>query len=616
MAESYIGLNVSVTLQNGAVFSGIVSEINGTKLRLINVTDASTNAYVPSRVIDGSKIADLHILASAPDFPFLAASKQKQKEIPAPQPTAAFAKLQDPAIVALKSTDSSFAKSTQGIADASDSGESDDVFTQPQAISKRSGSTRRGRRDVQSSPVQQATKPLRRKKQSARIAKGDYSDDGWASGDTAGFKNTEFDFQGNLDRFDKKTVFDEIRQADTTDPSERLVSFNLRDKTADVAAQERIRKLVQRPPRRDYLPSENVLGTQNAQWQGLSDSDDGISEQVTYSGQMDDEESEAIKPPPPKQPHRRSVALSRVSSRNGTPPLFQFSRPPRRLAYCTSDGSASQFICPSFGTGQISAVEQAALTLYSLQPAQLAENAGAAISRLALSILGGRRRFERRRTQINAHPVVVVLAGNHDSGARAIAGARMLVNRLVRVVVLFTDESTELARPKETVDMQMRAFKSAGGKTTSRLDVLQATLRVLDSPPELIIDALQGLAVGATGSAGARIGGGVPGWMYEAVQWASQQSAPTLAIDIPAGTDADTGTVLVSNMGRAKWLLCLGMPTTGVAHYLQYMEEELEQEVESAVADIGIPIRCFRKTLGEAEGLAFASEWKVVIRLE
>lgn len=36
-------------------------------------------------------------------------------------------------------------------------------------------------------------------------------DEGWATEDINDIRETEFDFQGNLDRFDKKTVFSQIR---------------------------------------------------------------------------------------------------------------------------------------------------------------------------------------------------------------------------------------------------------------------------------------------------------------------------------------------------------------------------------------------------------------------
>ncbi|KAK9379327.1 YjeF N-terminal domain-containing protein [Kockiozyma suomiensis] len=652
MAE-YVGLKVSVKLQNGTTFTGIVSEINGTKLRLINVFDTSTGTHVPSRVIDGSKIADLQIIAPQADIIAQKNPLQKKKRHQAPPnaQSGSPAPFQDPAIMAMPFAVSSnttyagtsFSASPSTVSRLPNAGnrqdqdetESEESSSDPSdtLIQIYGGSPRPSKNPKKIAIAKEShrrepsathvPRPFAGKGKKGKRTNGEYYDDSWAAEDTAGFKDTEFDFQGNLNKFNKKNVFDEIRQADTTDPTERLISFNRKDGlnavSAHQAQQDHIRELLKRPPKKDFLPTENVLSTKSAAWQGLSESED--EDETELSVQAGEEVSDIdneIRLQQQQQQHRRisqARALSRASSHGGTPPVYQYESPPRRLLYDTGERSA--FTCPTFTTEHIAAVEQAATTLYSMHSIQLTENAGAAVAKLAISILGGKRRFEKRHTQVNALPVVVVLAGNHNTGARAIAGARMLVNRRVRVVVLFTDDSTELASPKESIESQLRAFKAAGGKTTSRLDVLQATLRVLDAPPELIIDALTG--INSQSSAG---GGGVPGWMYEAAQFSASQRAPVLAIDVPAGVNPATGAVMVNNMGRAKWLLCLGMPSVGIPHYMQHMDEVLQSELDVAVADIGLPSRCFKKVLaelgeGEAfkDGVVFGSEWAIPVKL-
>ncbi|KAK9318075.1 YjeF N-terminal domain-containing protein [Lipomyces starkeyi] len=664
-ADNYIGFKVSVQLQNGIVFQGIVSEITGSKLRLINVFDTATSAYVPSRVIDGSKIADLQILKAAGDRAEERNVKSKKKKQPAPEASQSVPSnsLQDPAIMSLSSATAnsycgpSFAMSPNTIrsrrqTDDSESFEEYDTYdiddggddNKSKANVPSYGSPRPKRSNKQRSTSERQSEQThlrepsatfvpqpfigndRRNGRSGRQSRqtGYYADiEGWASEDTSVYKDTEFDFQGNLDRFDKKSVFDEIRLADKTDPGARLVSFNRRDANGAPAHQlpeQRIRELIKRPPRKDFLPTENVLGTKSSEWQGLSSDNEDTEDESATGIPAEEEVSEIDKAIKEQQLRRVSHAMSRTSSsRNVTPPVLQFSSPPRRLIYDGNDHGTT-FVCPTFSTSQMVVIEKAAVSQYSLHPVQLTENAGSAIAKLAIQILGGKRRFERRRIQPNALPVVVVLVGNHETGARAIAGARMLVNRRVRVVVLFTDDSSELASPKESIEQQMRAFKAAGGKVTSRLDVLQATLKVLDAPPEVIIDALQGLDVRM--DATARFAG-VPGWMYEAGQWASSQRAPVLAVDAPAGMDPDTGTVMVNNMGRAKWILSLGMPAAGMPRFLQYAEEVAQLDVDVAVADIGIPNRCFKKVMDglrsndEArDGVIFGSEWVVGVGLE
>ncbi|KAK9468944.1 YjeF N-terminal domain-containing protein [Lipomyces arxii] len=574
MADSYIGFKVRVKLQNGVVFEGVVSEISGTVLRLINVFDSAIKAHVPSRLVDGSKIAELEILSVAPGTVETATATPKKAN--------KVSKFHDPAVL-----------------NASGSFSHDDSNSTLTSI------------DQVSSPLPKSSRKQRKNGQVKHIREPSASympqpfagngnkradKNGWASEDTAGFKDMEFDFQGNLDRFDKKSVFDEIRQADTTDPGARLVSFNKRNPVAILAEQkqQRIREFVKRPPKRDFLPSENVLNTTVGEWQDISSEDDETESTVPAVDEVSEIDKEIMQ-------RRRSHVMSRSSSS-----LLDSSLPTTKTLLYDGRG---RFECPTYTLAEINAVERMAVTQYSLHSLQLTENAGAAIAKQAIAILGGKRRFERRQVQTNALPVVVVLVGNHETGARAVAGARALVNRRVRVVVLLTDHSSELAAPRENVEQQIRAFKAAGGKVTSRLDVLAATLKVLDAPPELVIDGLQGLRT---------LNAGVPGWMYETVQWAATQRAAVLAIDVPAGVDPDTGVLGVSNMGKAKWVLALGMPAAGIARYMQYMDEVALEDVGVSVADIGLPLRCFKKALtGDGkEGVAFESEWSVWVRLD
>lgn len=50
-----------------------------------------------------------------------------------------------------------------------------------------------------------------RKQKTKRYQQNGQDEDGWATEDVTDIKDTEFDFQGNLDRFDKKTVFSQIK---------------------------------------------------------------------------------------------------------------------------------------------------------------------------------------------------------------------------------------------------------------------------------------------------------------------------------------------------------------------------------------------------------------------
>ncbi|KAI9599352.1 YjeF N-terminal domain-containing protein [Syncephalis fuscata] len=96
--------------------------------------------------------------------------------------------------------------------------------------------------DIRARPTRKKrnNKTVRRPRMSHRRMTSDTNE--WAQSDVNDFIEEDFDFQQNLVLFDKKKVFEEIRETDSTAPEDRLVSHNRRD--------QRVRNL---------LPSENVL---------------------------------------------------------------------------------------------------------------------------------------------------------------------------------------------------------------------------------------------------------------------------------------------------------------------------------------------------------------------
>ena len=96
-------------------------------------------------------------------------------------------------------------------------------------------------------PHQLASNRRKTRRKQTRYTNAD--EEGWATEDVTDFKETEFDFQGNLSRFDKKTVFSQIKAEDTTADEARLVSFN------------RLPRRDKAPPKKNYRHTENVLGT-------------------------------------------------------------------------------------------------------------------------------------------------------------------------------------------------------------------------------------------------------------------------------------------------------------------------------------------------------------------
>jgi NAD(P)H-hydrate epimerase len=131
---------------------------------------------------------------------------------------------------------------------------------------------------------------------------------------------------------------------------------------------------------------------------------------------------------------------------------------------------------------------------------------------------------------------ITVLAGRGGNGEVAVAAGRRLAD-------WGADVTTVPARPQSDLRAGMAAelsiLRSLGRRITDEAP----------ETPELIVDGLIGYSL--RGSPQGRIG--------ELVGWANAAAAPTLAVDVPTGFDAQTGAAL-SPAIRADATIALGLP--------------------------------------------------------
>ncbi|HYT98390.1 MAG TPA: NAD(P)H-hydrate dehydratase [Casimicrobiaceae bacterium] len=136
------------------------------------------------------------------------------------------------------------------------------------------------------------------------------------------------------------------------------------------------------------------------------------------------------------------------------------------------------------------------------------ERAGSAAAEVARAMLGDR-----------SGPVVV-LAGPGNNGGDAFVVARWLRMWFHDVTAVFLGDAEKL--PTDAAAAH-DAFLHTGGATTRELPSMSAAL---------IVDGLFGIGLRRAPTAD-----------YAAlIEWANRSEAPTLALDIPSGLDADTGT--------------------------------------------------------------------------
>jgi hydroxyethylthiazole kinase-like uncharacterized protein yjeF len=137
----------------------------------------------------------------------------------------------------------------------------------------------------------------------------------------------------------------------------------------------------------------------------------------------------------------------------------------------------------------------------------LMERAGAAAAEVALAMVAKRP------------GPIVILIGPGNNGGDGFVLARVLRAAFHDVVVVFRDDARHL--PADAARAHA-AHVAAGGSTVTTLPA---------TAPALIVDALFGLGFDRP----------LPETYASLVRWSNEQSAPTLALDIPTGLRGDTG---------------------------------------------------------------------------
>ena len=208
---------------------------------------------------------------------------------------------------------------------------------------------------------------------------------------------------------------------------------------------------------------------------------------------------------------------------------------------------------PSVTTEQMRRVDRIAIEETGPSLLQMMENAG---RNLALSAMELMLNNWQQATYL-------FLAGKGGNGGGAICAARHLSNRGLNVLLYLAHDSGLSAAVKR----QLQIFKATKGKLVNQRDLNRLK-------PQIIIDGLIGYSLrGKPEAKTARI-----------IDWANQQSAVKLALDIPSGIDASDGTSS-GVFFKADVTLTLALPKCGL------MNENCGRLI---LADIGIPEECFK----------------------
>ncbi|KAG4257208.1 hypothetical protein FPRO04_06859 [Fusarium proliferatum] len=469
-------------------------------------------------------------------------------------------------------------------------------------------------------PILQSTssfQPFHSLKKSSKGRKG-LLDNGWASEDVTE-EMGEFDFENNLAKFDKRTIFDQMRKEDQIDDASRLVSHNRKPKPGTAGG-------------KNLHYTENVLDLPSSTKKDAdfwnSEADDGLNEAERLSGRevrsgQGNRKADSKSGPSRRSQSRKASAvavsgglpLSRVNSGQGHPPGLYLVPSHKRLETV----SALQMLnLENIAANEIGLTEQL-----------MAENGGRGIAEVALIALSdpaikvrfGLAGANPSSSATLTSPVVVILAGNNKSGIRAIAAARHLRNKNINMLMCLVG----IEREKDLLEdlrQQIQLYRAFGGKILSKADLFEHLRKASSSGSpvsvSLIIDALLGLTISfeelRTGDQAA---------VYELMEWANRNEAFVLSVDVPTGIDPTSGKVAVIDGSRLfvkpRYVVAMGAPKRGLLEAVTPPDEDDPQNMNNAgheeewrlfIADIGLGSAVWRKAGTKIRrGIDFDEKW-------
>ena len=450
-----------------------------------------------------------------------------------------------------------------------------------------------------------------------RRAGGHDENDGWATEEATDIQGMgEFDFQGNLSKFDKRTIFDQIRAQDNTAKESRLVSLNRLPAKPGTAGGKNLHH------------TENVLDSKDGgRWNSEADeTEDDTSGERIGSGRSSRRtmSRQSTKQLPSRKGSNILGSSSQPISSSSTRVLSPLNRDPQsarttssrqgkysrvgspmRSMTPSSVGSlrvlSSGRLCPVLRPVQQLDIERIAEVELGLTEDMMTENAGRGIAEISLMALDADGRRPAKEDHRIEPPFAVVLAGNHQGGLRAIAAARHLHNHGARMIVCMLGQERE-ALLLESVRRQLQIFERSGGRV-AQWEELMTELESLNDTPELVIDALLGthLNFGDLRRDDQTVA-------YNLIDWVNNGKFDVLAVDIPTGIDASTGEYRISVhelAGLPGTLMWLG----DFAGSMSFLEGEPMCMNAKFVAALGAP----KAGLLEALSAGLGSHWKMYV---
>ncbi|OAQ87203.1 hypothetical protein VFPFJ_01265 [Purpureocillium lilacinum] len=474
-------------------------------------------------------------------------------------------------------------------------------------------------------PILESTasfQPFNSLKRQGKGRKG-LQDNGWASEEVTE-EMGDFDFENNLAKFDKRTIFDQMRKEDQVDDATRLVAHNRKPKPGTAGG-------------KNLHYTENVLDLPSAAAQHAdfwnSEADVGVNEEARLSGvenrngQGSGRRADSRSGPSRRSQSRKASAvagsqpLSRVNSAQQMHQPGLYLQPSNRRVEAIS-------------TLQMLNLENIAANELGFSEALMAENAGRGIAEVAVNALKDPAMKVRFELAVASSAVdaslgssaIVILAGNNKSGIRALAAGRHLRNKNLDVIICLVGIERERDL-LEDLRRQIQLYRNFGGKVLSKNDFFEHLRKssASGSPVSvsLIIDALLGLTISFEEL---RIGDQAT--VYELMEWANRNDAFVLSVDVPTGIDPTTGKIAIIDGShlyvKPRYVVAIGAPKRGLLEIVTPPSEgdvgavsttAHEDQWRLFIADMGLGLAVWRKAGTKMRrGIDFDGRWVLEMR--
>jgi len=397
---------------------------------------------------------------------------------------------------------------------------------------------------------------------------------GWDAEDATKVKKMDdFDFQSNLEKFDKKSVFEEISKQDSINPSDRLVSVN---KVA--------------PEERKYGNNEMVLEKHKDVWDNIHDEDYSTGSNIKAKNSTTTGSSNIGS----SKENDSFIDANETLIKGGIPLMDSM-----RLSIKETGKPAAT--CSPL---QLAEIENISREKFHMNRQTLVENCSRNIAELIIKKVLGE--FRVNSSNHNSPPLVLLLVGNNRAGSIALGTGRMLFNHGIRTIayLLHDFEQSEDELTNE-VQCNLDTFEACGGKVVTQLQSLSQILSKLDSPLEFILDGLQGYDTDLNDYIEPELTRS-----KELVRWCNSLDLPIMSIDIPSGLNASSGTADFGNYLKAQYLISIGLPLNSILNTYKFGYFK-PSELMHFVVDNGLPKNVFRSksSFRKFEKSWFSASW-------